>query len=134
MSKEGWGRVVFTSSGSGMFGSFGQANYASAKMALIGLMNVLALEGERKGIKVNTLAPGAITRMTEGLHDPNRKGRPDQVSPAVLYLCSEQAPQGTILQAADGRFSTIQIKVGDPIDLGPDVVYEDFLESVNQLD
>ena len=103
-------------------------------MALIGLMNVLALEGERKGIKVNTLAPGALTRMTKGLHDPNRRGRPDQVSPAVLYLCSEKAPQGVILQAADGRFSTIRIYAGEPIDLGPDVNYEDFLAAVPQLD
>ena len=134
MAQNGWGRVVFTSSGSGIFGNFGQSNYATAKMALIGLMNVLALEGERKGIKVNTLAPGALTRMTEKLHDPNRRGRPDQVSPAVLYLCSEQAPQGVILQAADGRFSTIRIHPGEPIDLGPDVNYEDFLAAVPQLD
>lgn len=134
MARNGWGRVVFTSSGSGIFGNFGQSNYASAKMALIGLMNVLALEGERKGIKVNTLAPGAITRMTEGLHDRNRSGRPDQVSPAVLFLCSEEAPQGVILQAADGRFSTIKIGVSETVDLGPDVVYEKFLETVDQLD
>ena len=125
--------IVFTSSGSGIFGNFGQANYATAKMALLGLMNVLALEGERKGIKVNTLAPGALTRMTEGLHDPNRGGRPDQVSPAVLYLSSEQAPQGVILQAADGRFSLIEISPGAAIDLGQDVSYEDFLTALPEL-
>jgi len=128
-----WGRVVLTSSGSGIFGHFGQANYASAKMALIGLMNVLALEGERKGIKVNTLAPGAITRLTEGLQDPNRSGRPDQVSPAVLYLCSENAPQGVILQAADGRFSTIDFHVGEAIDLGPEAAYEDFVGALDKF-
>jgi NAD(P)-dependent dehydrogenase (short-subunit alcohol dehydrogenase family) len=133
MAANGWGRVVFTSSGSGIFGNFGQSNYATAKMALIGLMNVLVLEGERKGIRVNTLAPGAITRMTENLADPNRKGRPEQVSPAVLYLCSEDAPQGIILQAADGRFSTIHINVSDAIDLGPDVCYEDFLAALEAI-
>ena len=133
MAENGWGRVVFTSSGSGIFGNFGQSNYASAKMALIGLMNVLALEGEHKGIKVNTLAPGALTRMTVGLHDPNRTGSPNQVSPAVLYLCSEHAPQGVILQAADGRFSTITIHPGEAVDLGPDVNYEDFLAAVPLL-
>jgi NAD(P)-dependent dehydrogenase (short-subunit alcohol dehydrogenase family) len=134
MAKNTWGRVVFTSSGSGIFGNFGQSNYATAKMALIGLMNVLALEGESKGIRVNTLAPGAITRMTESLQDPNRRGRPDQVSPAVLYLCSEEAPQGTILQAADGRFSTIQVTVSDAMDLGPEVAFEDFVKAISSPD
>ena len=134
MALNNWGRVVFTSSGSGIFGSFGQSNYATAKMGLIGLMNVLSLEGERKGIRVNTLIPGAITRMTESLDDPNRRGRPEQVSPAVMYLCSETAPQGSILQAADGRFSTIHINVSEALDLGPEVTYEDFLCAVGQLD
>lgn len=133
MAAKGWGRVVFTSSGSGIFGHFGQSNYASAKMALIGLMNVLSLEGERKGIKVNTLAPGAITRMTENLQDPNRRGTPEQVSPAVLYLCSDIAPQGLILQAADGRFSTISIQVSEAVDLGLDVSFESFLDARAEL-
>ena len=133
MRKNNWGRVVFTSSGSGIFGHFGQSNYASAKMGLIGLMNVLALEGESKGIKVNTLAPGAITRLTESLADTNRRGRPEQVSPAVLYLCSEKAPQGIILQAADGRFSRIRVNVGEAIDLGPDVVFEDLMSARHEL-
>jgi NAD(P)-dependent dehydrogenase (short-subunit alcohol dehydrogenase family) len=133
MRENNWGRVVFTSSGSGMFGHFGQSNYASAKMGLIGLMNVLALEGASKGIKVNTLAPGAITRMTEGLKDTNRRGRPEQVSPAVLYLCSEEAPQGVILQAADGRFSRIHLDVGEAVDLGPDVSFEDLLSVRHEL-
>ena len=134
MVENGWGRVVFTSSGSGIFGNFGQSNYASAKMALIGLMNALALEGEGKGIRVNTLAPGAITRMTENLGDPNRQGRPEQVSPAVLYLCSEDAPQSVILQAAAGRFSIININVSEAVDLGPDVSYENFIAALEHFD
>lgn len=134
MAEKGWGRVVLTSSPSAIFGSFGQSNYASAKVALLGLMNVLTLEGERKGIRVNTLAPGAITRMTENLHDPNRRGLPEQVSPAVLYLCSEDAPRGCILQAADGRFSTINLSVGEAIDLGPDVSFETLSEAAHLLD
>ena len=128
-----WGRVVFTSSGSGIFGNFGQSNYASAKMSVIGLMNVLKLEGARKGIRVNTLAPGAITRMTEGLADPKRIGKPEQVSPAVLYLCSEGAPNGTILHAANGRFSLIKICITDGIDLGEAVDYESFSARLDDL-
>ena len=127
-----WGRVVLTSSGSGIFGNFGQSNYASAKMSLIGLMNVLALEGEQKGIRVNTLAPGAITRMTKDLSNP-RSGQPEQVSPAVLYLCSENAPQGVILQAVAGRFSTIKITATEAIDLGVNVTYEDFVAHLEEL-
>ena len=127
-----WGRVVLTSSGSGIFGNFGQSNYASAKMSLIGLMNVLALEGEQKGIRVNTLAPGAITRMTKDLSNP-RSGQPEQVSPAVLYLCSENAPQGVILQAVAGRFSTIKITATEAIDLGVNVTYEDFVARLEEL-
>lgn len=133
MAEKRWGRVVFTSSGSGIFGNFGQSNYAAAKMSLIGLMNVLALEGSRKGIHVNALAPGAITRMTENLGDPARRGTPAQVSPAVLYLCSEQAPQGVILQAADGRFSLIEVTAGETLDLGPDVTFEDLAARIDEL-
>ena len=101
-------------------------------MSLIGLMNVLALEGNKRGIRVNTIAPGAITRMTEHLQDPNRRGKPEQVSPAVLYLCSDDAPQGMILQAADGRFSQVRVEVSEPIDLGPDVAFEDLIGALSQ--
>lgn len=133
MIDQGWGRVVFTSSGSGIFGNFGQSNYASAKMSVIGLMNVLKLEGQSKGVCVNTLAPGAITRMTESLEDVDRAGKPEQVSPAVLYLCSESAPNGMILQAANGRYSQIKICVTDGIDLGEDADYERFSENLEGL-
>ncbi len=133
MVNNGWGRVVLTSSGSGIFGNFGQSNYAAAKMSLVGLMNVLALEGERKGIRVNTLAPGAITRMTENLKTSGRRGRPEQVSPAVLYLCSEDAPQGMILQAVAGRFAVIKVVVNEAIDMGAEVTYEDFVRQASNL-
>lgn len=126
-----WGRVVLTSSGSGIFGNFGQSNYAAAKMALVGLMNVLRLEGGRKGIRVNCLAPGATTRMTETL-DRNR-GRPSSVSPAVLFLCSEGAPNGVILQAVGGHYALVETRVNQGITLGEDVTYEEFLSRVDDL-
>ena len=131
MLEKQWGRVVFTSSGSGIFGNFGQSNYAAAKMGLIGLMNVLKLEGTGKGICVNCLAPGALTRMTASLPIGRERGRPDQVSPAVLYLCSADAPSGLILQANNGRFSIIRMAVSEGIDLGDDVTYESFRDQWN---
>ncbi|MDK1023513.1 MAG: SDR family NAD(P)-dependent oxidoreductase [Gammaproteobacteria bacterium] len=134
MCGKGWGRVVFTSSGSGIFGNFGQSNYGAAKMAMVGMMNVLKLEGIRKGVKVNCLAPGATTRMTENLGDPNRAPRsPSLVSPAVLYLCSEDAPNGVILQAAGGRFSIVEVCVNKGVDLSDDATYEDFLEHADEI-
>ena len=71
--------------------------------------------------------------MTQSLQDANRRGRPEQVSPAVLYLCSEEAPQGVILQAADGRFSRIHLSIAEAIDLGPDVTFEDLMSIHDEL-
>jgi NAD(P)-dependent dehydrogenase (short-subunit alcohol dehydrogenase family) len=133
MVRQGWGRVVFTSSGSGIFGNFGQSNYASAKMCLVGLMNVLKLEGIRKGIRVNCLAPGAKTRMTENLPTGMNRGSPHLVSPAVLYLCSEQAPNGVIMQAANGTFSLLRMCVNDGVEIGDEVTYEQFADVTEQL-
>ena len=133
MSAQSWGRVVFTSSGSGIFGNFGQANYASAKMALIGLMNVLKLERIRKGIRVNCLAPGATTRMTEILPSLRDRGSPSLVSPAVLYLCSEDAPNGVVLQASGGDFAILRMAATEGVRLGDALDYERFLEATTAL-
>lgn len=133
MASKGWGRVVFTSSGSGIFGNFGQSNYAAAKMGLVGLMNVLKLEGIRKGIRVNCLAPGATTRMTESLPSGMARGSPELVSPAVMYLCSERAPNGIILQAANGRFSVLRMCMNQGVDLGDSATYEALSELVEDL-
>ncbi len=97
-------------------------------------MNVLKLEGIRKGIRVNCLAPGATTRMTENLKDPTRiPGDPSLVSPAVLYLCSEGAPNGIILEAQRGKFAIVEVWVNDGINLGSDVTYEDLLEHADEI-
>ena len=132
MYAQNYGRIVFTSSGSGIFGNFGQANYGAAKMGMVGLMNVLALEGANHNVRVNTLGPGAATRMTntvpglsEDLGEPDPLRHPRLVSPAVLFMCSEDAPNGVVIHASSGTFSMSQIVVNEPIELGPDAVYED---------
>lgn len=133
MVGNGWGRVVFTSSASGIAGNFGQSNYAAAKMGLVGLMNVLKLEGIRKGIRVNCIAPGATTtRMTESLPGANRSA-PEMISPGVLYLASERAPNGVILGAAQGQFQILKMCAGEAFDLGNEVTFEALAESADEL-
>jgi len=107
MREQAYGRIVFTSSSSGLYGNFGQANYGAAKMAMVGLMNTLHLEGAKYNIHVNCLAPVAGTAMTEGLlPEPVFKLlTPDSVSHGVVYLCSEQAPSRTVLAAGGGSFA-----------------------------
>ena len=91
MRQQGYGRIVLTTSAAGLFGNFGQANYGSAKLALVGLMNTLKLEGAKYDIKVNTVAPLATTRLTQDVLPPDfaDKLKPEFVAPLVLYLCSE---------------------------------------------
>jgi NAD(P)-dependent dehydrogenase (short-subunit alcohol dehydrogenase family) len=111
MREQQYGRIMLTSSSSGIFGNFGQANYGAAKTAMIGFMNVLHLEGKKHDIRINTLAPTAATRMLEGLIPENVEAlmAPKLVSPGVLYLVSEGAPSRTILGAGAGGFSVIRI-------------------------
>lgn len=111
MKAQNYGRIVFTSSTSGLFGNFGQSNYGTAKAGMLGLMNVLHIEGSKNGIRVNCLAPTAATDMTKGLISPEAAALldPETVSPAVLYLVSENAPSKTIVGAGAGVFSTIQV-------------------------
>ena len=112
MVKQGYGRILMTTSGSGIFGNFGQSNYGAAKSALVGLMNVLAIEGARKGILVNALAPTAATAMTEGLIDAEAAAvlSPESISPGALFLVSEQAPTKTILGAGAGVFAVARME------------------------
>jgi NAD(P)-dependent dehydrogenase (short-subunit alcohol dehydrogenase family) len=106
MREQNYGRIVMTTSSSGLYGNFGQSNYSAAKMALVGFMQTLALEGARHNIRVNSLAPTAATRMTEDLFPPEmlQLVKPEAVSPGVVMLCAEDAPTRMILCAGAGSF------------------------------
>jgi hypothetical protein len=120
MRDQSFGRVVFTTSAAGLYGNFGQANYGAAKMALVGLMQTLAIEGARDGIKVNCLAPTAATRMTEGLlPEPMlRLLTPDAVTPALLHLVSQDAPTRAIVCAGAGTFARAHITLTPGVHIG----------------
>jgi NAD(P)-dependent dehydrogenase (short-subunit alcohol dehydrogenase family) len=114
MKEQAYGRIVMTSSASGVFGNFGQSNYGAAKMGLVGLMNVLAAEGEKYDIKVNAIAPVARTRMTEDILGPMAdKFGPEHVTPLVTYLCSEQCQQThEIFDVGGGHYARIFVGMG----------------------
>ncbi|WP_269717082.1 SDR family NAD(P)-dependent oxidoreductase [Caulobacter sp. NIBR2454] len=115
MRTQGYGRIVMTTSSSGLYGNFGQANYGAAKMALVGLMQTLAIEGEKYGVRVNCLAPTAATGMTEGVLSPESLERlkPELVSPGLLALVVEDAPTRTVLCAGAGHFAVANITLTD---------------------
>ena len=111
MRDQAYGRIVMTTSSSGLYGNFGQTNYGSAKMGVVGAMNTLCQEGAKYNIRVNTLAPTAGTRMTEGLI-PEKAFElltPETVTPAVLYMVSEDGPNRTIIAAGAGCYSVVKI-------------------------
>ena len=140
MYGKNYGRVIFTSSVSGIFGSFGQSNYGAAKMGMVGLMNNLAREGASHNVRTNCLSPGAATRMTASvpgstidLDDPNPANHPGLVSPAVLYLAGEDAPNGRIIQAAGGRFSSNMVYSNAGVDLGVDASIETLEPQIEEV-
>jgi NAD(P)-dependent dehydrogenase (short-subunit alcohol dehydrogenase family) len=120
MVAQKYGRIVMTSSSSGLYGNFGQANYGAAKMALVGLMQTLAIEGAKYGIRVNALAPTAATRMTEDLMPAEVLAalKPEAVVPAMLFLASEQAPTRAIACAGAGTFEAAHITLTRGVHLG----------------
>lgn len=122
MVEQGYGRILMTTSASGIYGNFGQSNYGAAKSGLVGLTNVLAIEGERKGIKVNALAPTAATQMTDGLIDEDAAAKlgPETVTPGAVFLVSKDAPNGVILGAGAGVFAVSRMLEAAPVALPAD--------------
>jgi len=118
MVNQGYGRIVMTTSGSALFGNFGQSNYASAKMGVVGLANVLKVEGAKHNVKTNVIVPIAGTRLTEDIVPPEifKRMRVELVTPAVLYMCSDQCQDsGVIINEGFGYFSRSAIMTGEGV-------------------
>lgn len=122
MRDRDYGRIVMTSSSSGIYGNFGQTNYGAAKMAVVGFMNSLALEGQKYGIHVNALAPVAATRMTRDLmtEDVLSLLEPSAVTPAVVFMASADAPTRQIIGAGAGVFARVVIQETPGVHLAPE--------------
>lgn len=140
MYEKNYGRILFTSSVSGILGSFGQANYGAAKMGMVGFMNNLSREGASHNVRVNCLSPGAETRMTASVpgqemnpEDPDPSYHPKLVSPAAIYLVSEEAPNGRIMQAAHGRFASDMVYANEGLELGIEATWEDVAEHAEAI-
>ncbi len=121
MREQGYGRIIVTTSAAGLYGNFGQTNYSAAKMALVGFMNTLKLEGEKHNIKINAIAPIAATRLTDDILPPELqdKLKPEFVAPMVVYLCSDQCPvTGGIYNAGMGYYSRAAVITGSGAVLG----------------
>jgi NAD(P)-dependent dehydrogenase (short-subunit alcohol dehydrogenase family) len=120
MKAQNYGRIVVTTSSTGLYGNFGQSNYGAAKLALIGFMNTLKLEGQKNNIHVNAISPVAATRMTENLMPAEvlAKLKPEYVTPAVVYLVSEEAPTGVVMTAGAGAFAQARIYETEGVYLG----------------
>jgi NAD(P)-dependent dehydrogenase (short-subunit alcohol dehydrogenase family) len=138
MRKQQYGRIVVTTSGSGTVGNFGQSNYGAAKMAVNGFINVLRFEGAKYNIRINAISPSALTRMTESLLPPDIAPymKPELVSPAVAWLCSEECDQnGEIIAATAGGYARVQYFVTEGVQFDPEkpVTIEMIAESIDRI-
>ena len=136
MQAQNYGRVIMTTSSSGLYGNFGQSNYGAAKMALAGMMQTLSIEGEKYNIRVNSLAPTAATRMTEGLMPEAvlKALEPQAVVPAMLVMACEDAPNRTIMCAGAGSFEVANITLTQGVHLGvSDDTPEQLLAAMSQV-
>jgi len=135
MREQNYGRIIMTTSASGLYGNFGQSNYGAAKMAVAGLMNTLELEGGKYNVRINTVAPVALTRMTEEIipEPAHALLQPDFVTPGVLFMASEDAPTGEIIAAGAGSFARAIVMETEGMylggdDLGPEKVAENWAQ------
>jgi NAD(P)-dependent dehydrogenase (short-subunit alcohol dehydrogenase family) len=140
MNEQKYGRIVMTTSSSGLYGNFGQSNYGAAKMALVGLMQTLSIEGAKNDIRVNCLAPTAATRMTEGLMSEEVLAalKPEAVVPAMLVMVGENAPNRTILCAGAGTVEAAHITMTQGVHIGlsgdaPELLAEKLADVTNRL-
>ena len=135
MREQAYGRIVMTTSPTGLYGNFGQANYGAAKLAQVGLMNSLKIEGAKYNVHTNTISPVAATRMTEDLmpEEALSKIGPELVTPAVMYLCSEDAPNGIIVQAQGGNYGTAAIVEHLNVELGEQASAEDIADHFEEI-
>ncbi len=122
MRAQNYGRIVVTTSSSGLYGNFGQTNYGAAKLGVVGFMNTLKLEGQKNNIHVNAISPVAATRMTENLMPAEISARlaPEAVTPGVVFLCSEEAPSGVVLAAGAGAFAVARIVETEGVYIKPE--------------
>jgi len=136
MRQNSYGRIIFTTSAAGLYGNFGQTNYAAAKMAVVGMMNVLKLEGAKYNIIVNTIAPIAASRLTEDVLPPPafEKLKPELVSPMVAYLCSEECTEsGGIYSVGGGYFSRAAMYEAHGTFIDGDVTPEQILDNIGKI-
>jgi len=135
MREQNYGRILMTTSPTGLYGNFGQTNYGAAKLAQVGFMNSLKIEGAKNNVHTNTIAPIAATRMTESLipEEVQSKLAPESVTPAALFLVSEDAPNGVIMQAEGGRFSVASIVENTGANLGADATPEEVASNFDMI-
>ena len=135
MKEQNYGRILVTTSSTGLYGNFGQSNYGAAKLGVVGFVNTLKLEGQRYNINCNVLCPVAYTRMTENLMPPEAEQllTPGSVTPAVIYLSSENGPTGTILCAGAGVYSVAKIMESEGENLGLEASAEDLEKNWDKI-